>query len=162
MNKFTLIAVIVFFITGCASPKYKGTSIAPEIREKQPHVVIINADNVHEGFRRAIQTWLTKHGYDYTIKQPGSGSDDGELMIKYSVSWKKDIGHYMSSAYISVYFEDKRVSQAKYKAQNNMSMRKYGVARLKVFRMMDILFGEAAWNNVDHASQILVAAEIPH
>ena len=136
------LSIIILFATGCASPKYEGNAISADISKKKPEIEIIQDDKTREGFKVAVEDWLKKNNYSYSVKQSGSQHDLEKLTLEYVGIWRWDLALFLNSAKIEAFHEGQRVSEVTYKAPNNLNTSKFSNAKERIEYLMDVLFGK--------------------
>ncbi|MBE0597847.1 MAG: hypothetical protein IH614_11300 [Desulfuromonadales bacterium] len=149
--KKILWCVLVLVLTGCAGPRYTGSSI--ESAEKL-EVVIINDVDTKAGFQDAIAAWLDKNLYQYIIVPEGSKYEYEKINLEYSGVWRWDLAIFLSEAKISAYNQGQKIGHVEYNAPNNLNGNKFGNAEERISYMMDILFKKTS---VDDANKLLIA-----
>ena len=134
--------LLTIFLGGCASPKYNAKPITSDHQNKNIQVVIVNDENTREGFQKAMESWLSKNNYKYTISSDGAQHNLDSLTLEYEGKWGWDLAIYLNDAYIEAFKNGQRVGKVDYKAPNSLSTSKFGKAEQRIGYMMSILFGE--------------------
>lgn len=140
--KIFFVLIISFLMTACAGPRYGGVAIPDEVKNKKIDVVIIRDKETREGFGKAIESWLRKNNYRYTVQPDGSRHDLKKITIEYVGHWKWDLALYLSEARIEAFNQGQRIGEATYKAPNTLNNNKFSNAEERIEFMMRVLFGQ--------------------
>jgi len=132
---------IICLTSACAGPRFSGSTISNNALSDNPEVVIIEDSATRDGFLIAIQEWLTKNNYTYSVDKDGSNHDLEKLTIEYVGFWKWDLAIYLSEAKIEAFYKGQRVGEVDYRAPNSLNTNKYSNAEERISHMLEILFG---------------------
>jgi len=142
MSRIIFVLGIVILISGCAGPRYSGTSIPSDILAQDPEILSINDHETRDSFQYAVEKWLADNRYTYVVKPEYSRYDPEKVTIEYVGYWSWDIALYLSSAEVEAFYKGKSVSKVIFKAPNSLNTNKWGVAEARIGLMLDILFGK--------------------
>lgn len=140
--KITLVGLITILTTACSAPHFKGEPIGSKIQSKGAEIVLIKDTETRDGFREAIEQWLTKNNYKYTVTPDGTKHDLEKLTIEYVGYWKWDLALYLSEARVEAFHQGQRVGQVSYKAPNSLNTNKFSHAEKRIEKMLEVLFGK--------------------
>ncbi len=143
MKNVLVVILFAFVLSACASPNYTGSRIDDKNFDE---VVVIKDLETKIGFLHAIESWLEKHKYNYTVASDGSKHNPDKLTLEYSGIWRWDLAIFLNDAEIEAFRNGQRVGEAKYTAPNNLNMKKYSDAEERINYLMDVLFGEIEAN----------------
>lgn len=138
MKKVLWSVLFVVILTGCAGPRYKGSSSIENPTSSK--VVIRNNPKVRLGFQEAIESWLKAEGYEYTVVQAESQYDLDKISLEYTGLWQFHWISYLGEARITALAKGQKVGQVDYKAPNLLNNNKYGNAEERIKYMMAVLF----------------------
>lgn len=143
MKNILVIILFAIILPACASPNYTGSRIDDK---DFGEVVIIKDLETKIGFLHAIESWLEKHKYNYTIAGDDSKHDLDKLTLEYTGIWRWDLAIFLNKAEIEAFHNGQRVGESEYIAPNNLNMNKYCNAEERIYYLMDIIFGEISAN----------------
>jgi len=138
MKKVLWSVLFVAILTGCAGPRYKGSSSIDIPTSSK--IVIRNNPKVRIGFQEAIESWLKAEGYEYTVVPAESLYDLDKISLEYTGLWQFHWISYLGEARITALTKGQKVGQVEYKAPNLLNNNKYGSAEERIKYMMAILF----------------------
>lgn len=142
-NIFLPVAILAsLFLTGCSGPRFTGGSISADILASRPAILSIDDKETREGFKLAIEDWLTEENYTNTTAADGTQHDPKKITLEHVGYWKWDLALFLSQAEIDAFHQGQRVGSVTFKAPNNMNLNKWGSAEKRIKLMLDILFGK--------------------
>jgi len=140
--KTCFVALLIPLLAACAAPRYTGTAIPIEVQTLDPDISLVRHEATREGFRQAIEDWLSKNQYQYKLTESKTRYDNEDLTITYIGHWKWDLAIYLSEATITAFHKGKPVGAVTYQAANNLNTKKFNNAEERIIVMLDILFGK--------------------
>lgn len=139
---FLLPICLLVLITGCAGPRYSGSSIPSNILSKNPEIVLIDDNETRQSCNDAIEAWFKKNQKTYVVKPEGSKHPHEKITIEYVAYWKWDLALYLSAAELEAYHKGQKISTVEFRAPNSLNLNKFGSAEDRIHLMVDIMFGK--------------------
>jgi len=136
-----IIVLAIFFISGCAGPKYIASSIDEGLVDLEPKIRVIRDEKTRAGFEKAVVKWLDESMMAYELVPSNSEHNPDFLNLEYTGRWSWDLGLFLADAKIKASHKGENVGVVKYQAPNTLSSSKFGDAEERIGYMMDVLFG---------------------
>lgn len=142
MKKIYLCFVLAMTVlsSGCAiTHDHKH---AKGIQDTSTVNIINNPEVLQEGFVKAMTSWLSENGYEYTILPEGSSLKEKGWLLTYTGKWSWDVTIYLAKSTIQAYQNGVPAGHAKYSA-SSLNLTKWRSAEETIRKMMaNLFFGE--------------------
>jgi len=153
MKKTCCAAFLLLFLSGCAAPRFDGSSIDKSATPETSEVEVVMNTATRSGFLEAIEEWLSHNGYNYIIVPDNAEHQLDKITLEYFGRWSWDLAIFLSEAEITAFHQGQRVGHVQYRAPNTINPGKFGEGSQRVHYMMDVLFGRLS---SEEAGQLLL------
>ena len=137
--RFLISIFLLFTLAACGAPKFSGRAI----QDTDASILIIEDNATRSGFLQAMESWMSKNGYQYDVAQEGSRHDPDQITLEYKGHWAWDLALYLKDARIEAFNNGQRVGDASYLVPTvTGNFGKFSVAEERIQTMLDLLFGK--------------------
>lgn len=134
---FTLMTLLL--LVGCG--KFDVMNNPAEGIMDAPRICIIDNPQTREGFRTAMENWLTQERIPYKILPMNSDAGDCDWALSYYGLWSWDMAIFLSNAEITAYHGGKEVGKEKL-IVGQWDSYKFEDGEARIHKLMDMLFSK--------------------
>ncbi|WP_305372969.1 Sbal_3080 family lipoprotein [Photobacterium leiognathi] len=155
MLKKSLLLVLPFLLTACATPKYTVSPI--QAANQDSSITIVKDDATRPVFLDSMQSWCLDSNHQCKTVADGSQPKPEELTLTYVSRWSWDFRTFIADATIKAYKNSIKVGEVEFKAPNALNTSKFGDDRKRINTMLELLFGK---ETVSQAQSKIKSGEI--
>jgi hypothetical protein len=139
---YLIIICMIIFISGCGKFDIAHHP-APNI-DKASKIYVIDNPQTREGFKLAIQSWLSKAGIPFQVMPAHSDISKCEWSLRYYGKWSWDLALFLSEAQITAYYFGNQVGYEKL-IVGQWDAYKFEKGTTRIHKMMDMLFSKVGY-----------------